>query len=508
MSGLTRAIGVALLVLAARGAAAETYILLESVRDASGKALMQADADGRVLPVLRRAADTSVAQAARRVLSDGFAARIPAIDAAARKAAKAKPHCPVLPEAVLVFLSDEDGGYARQRFYMADASGKPVLCEDHFIDLTVDEASIASGEFEEVLAHEWGHVLLRRLLGPVPPTLSRKFHSARTTTDAVTAFDEGLGIHLQPVSARLTQTPGYRARVEGTAAPRLADFWFSRQETWVRQALVPQNRLVFDKETTAARGDAYARWLADEVSVSFDACRLKSGGQMAASEGVVASFLYKLLAAEPAALEARYFQLVTVLARMESWTTDKPAITAFVEAWGDTFPQEREAVTRLFIATTLGATVSDSVRALQEKAACAGAAGDMEAFLSIRNEAQAALDGAVADVLAGRLALDAAVGQPMWLAQSEVKIATAPWQGRRDVPVVADLNTARAAELELVFTGTPLAGKAEAVVQARKTGPFAGLEDAAERAGLGSAGLEALRRLAAALEQVGLEARK
>lgn len=502
------AVGAALLALTAYGAAAETYVLLEPVRNATGKAMMQAGADGALLPVLKRAADTPVTRQARRVLQDGFAARLPAIDAAARKAAKRKPECPALPEAVFVFLSDEDGGYARQRFYVADAAGKPVLCEDHFIDLTADEASIASGEFEEVLAHEWGHVLLRRVLGPVPPTPSRKFHSARTTTDAVTAFDEGMGIHLQPVSARLARTPGYRARIEGTAETRLADFWFSRQETWVRQALVPQNRLVFAKMAAAADSDGYARWVADETSVNFDTCRLKSGAQMAASEGVVGSFLYKLLAAEPAALEARYGQLVAVLARMAGWPQDEPAITAFVKMWGETFPQEREAVTRLFVATTHGATVSGDVLALQEKTACAGASGNIEAFLEARKEAQAALDGAVADVLAGRLALDAAVGKPVWLAQPEVKTATAPWQGRRTAPVVADLNTARAAELDLLLSGTELAGRADAIVQAREAGPFTGLEDAASRAGLGSAGLDALRRLARAFGQVGLEARK
>ncbi len=508
MSRWAGVIGIALMMLAARGAAAESYVLLEPVRDARGRALMQADPGGTLLPVLKRAGDTPLTQQVRRVLAGGFAARIPALDAAARKAAQDKPKCPALPEAVFVFLSDEDGGYARQRFYSANAKGKPVLCEDHFIDLTVDEASIASGEFEEVLAHEWGHVLLRRLLGPVPPTPSRKFHSVRTTTDAVTAFDEGLGIHLQPMSARLSQTSGYRARIEGAAEPRLADFWFSRQETWMRQALVPQNRLVFDKEAKASGGDVYAHWLADESSANFDACRLKTGGQMVASEGVAASFFYKLMAVEPEALDARYRQLITVLARMKDWPTDRPAVTAFVQAWGEAYPLEREAVVRLFLAVTHGATVSRDVRALQEKTACAGASGDIEAFLGLRQEAQAALEGALADVLAGRVALDAAVGQPVWLAHPDVLIATAPWQGRRDAPVVADLNTARAVELELLFTGTALAGKADAIVQVREAGPFVSLQDAADRAGLGTAGLEALRKAAEGFVLAGQTARK
>jgi len=408
---------------------------------------------------------------------------------------------------VYVFLSDEDGGYARHRFFVAAGEGEPVLCDDHFVDLTADAASIASGEFEEVLAHEWGHVLLRRLLGPVPETPSRKFHSARTATDPVTAFDEGFGIQLQPHSARLTVTPGYRARIEGTAEPRLADFWFSRQETWMRQALVPQNRLVFAKNAPTAGEDAYARWVLDEASANFDACRLQSGDQMVASEGVVASFLYKLLATDAAGAEGRYNQLITVLARMKGWPTGEPAIIAFVRAWGEAFPQEREAVTRLFVATTQGATVSREVLSLQEKTACAGASGNLGAFLGARKEAQAALDAAVADVLAGRIVLGAALGPQLWLANPAVNIATAPWRGKRDAPVVVNLNTARAAELELLFTDTPLAGRAEAIVQAREAGPFRSIEDAASRAGLKGAELDALRKAAAALTQVGGAAR-
>ena len=483
MRSWVKAAAAALAVLISPVAGAEPYVLLEPVRGTDGRPLTRPGPGGADLPVLKRSADSPVAQAALRVLATGFSARLPAIDAAAREAARTKPSCPGLPQAVYVLLSDEDGGYARQGFFVED--GAPAsLCEDHFIDITADAGSVADGAFEEVLAHEWGHVLLRRLWGPVPPTPSRKFHSVRTVTDPVTAFDEGLGAHLQPLSARMTATPGYRARVDGTAPPVPADLWFSRQETWMRQALVPQNRFVFEKIVTAGHSDAYRRWLADEASADMDPCRLKSGDQMVASEGVVASFLYKWLAGDAERVEARYRQLVSVLAAMGTWPRDDAPVIAFVRAWGAAFPDERDGITRLFLSVTHGATASREARALDERVACAGASGEIEAFLEARGRSRAAQDRLAAEVLAGRVALDAALGPGLWIANPAVKTGAAPWMGKRDLPVVVDLNTAREAELELAFSGTPLAGSAARIVEARQAGPFSGAGDLAARAGL------------------------
>jgi hypothetical protein len=444
------------------------------------------------VPVLKPTAPSETVAAVRQVLATGLAAKLPALDLVARKQAASKAQCAGLPQALYLLLSAEDGGYARQGFYVAEASGQTTLCQDHFIDLTADAASIASGEFEEVLAHEWGHVLLRRMLGPVPPTPSRKFHSVRTMTDPTTGFDEGFGIHFQPLSAKLSTTPGYRARIDGAASPRLADLWFSRQETWMRQALVPANRFVFEKHSPVSAADPYRRWLADEAASDFDTCRLKSGDQMVASEGVAASFFHRLMAGAPGTVDTRYGKVIAVLARLGGWPSNEPAIVAFVRAWGEEFPAERDAVQKLFLDVTHGATASVAARAQSERVACAGASGDIEAFLGARKTAQEARDKLAADVLAGRVSLTSALGPQLWIANAAVQVPAAPWQGKRELPAVTDLNTAREAELELIFAGTTLAGTGARLIEARRAGPFASFEDAARRALLGDSGLGVL----------------
>jgi DNA polymerase III alpha subunit (gram-positive type) len=62
---------------------------------------------------------------------------------------------------------------------------------------------------------------------------------------------------------------------------------------------------------------------------------------------------------------------------------------------------------------------------------------------------------------------------------------------------------ARAAELELVFSGTPLAGSAARIAAAREAGPFLSMEDAARRAGLDDAGVKALSSIQAQARKIG-----
>jgi DNA uptake protein ComE-like DNA-binding protein len=490
--------------------AAQDYIFLEPVRTEEGGPLHMAGPDGDQLPVLTRAAETPLLVAARHALSGGFGAAIPAIDRHARREAAEKPSCPALPEAVFVYLSDEDGGFARQHFfYSAEEGVTPALCTDHFVDITIDEASIGNGAFEEVLAHEWGHVLLRRLLGPVPPVPSRKFHSVRTITDPVTAFDEGFGAHLQPLSARLTKTPGYRARIEGRAAPGLADRWISRQETWLRQAAVPQNIFVFARPERSLTGDPYAQWRADEAESGAGFCRLKSGDQMMAAEGVAAAFFHRLAAevTEPEAAVEFYTKMILVLQAMGGWPEEAP-LAAVAASWAQIFAEDEEMITTLFLETTHGATISSEAAGLAEEAACAASQGDIETFLSAREAAGAAKAGLLDDVLAGRQGLTAAIGPSLWIANPAVTIAPAPWQAARTLPATADLNTARTAELALLFEGTALAGKAARLTAARAAGPFSSLDDLAERAGLSEEEVSVLRSLAHAFERTGAAPRR
>ena len=494
-------------LLPTAAAEAAGYVLLEPARGPDGRALTRVGPEGKPLPVVRRLTPGPLADSARQILSTGFSALIPGIDAKARAAAVRKTDCPAVGNGPIILFSDEDGGFARKDFFLAGGAGEPSLCRDYYVDVTADQASLSSGEFEEVLAHEWGHVLFRRLLGPVPPTPSRNFHHVDAITDPVTAFDEGFGIHLQPVALQLTATPGFRARAEGARPSSAADFWFSLRETWMRQTWVPQNRFVFAKQASAGAADLYARWMSEELSANLDPCRLRNGNQLMASEGFAATFFYKLLAGVPAdgarspqQLADGYAKLVPVLARLGSWPGGSAPLIALVRAWGEVHPADRERVTALFVATSYGATVSDKLHSLHAATACKGASGDIEAFLAARKDAQATEAGLLADVAAQRVALDAALAPSLWLTNPEVRVAKAPWQGKRELPFTVDLNTADESGLRLLFSGTAITDAAlRRVVAARNVGgAFRSFDDLSERSGLAAPERQAVDSMKAA----------
>lgn len=482
------------------------YRFVEPVRDASGHALEQTDAQGRTWPVVRPLVDKAWESRLRTALSQGVPALLLALDAQARAASRYRSRCEAWQGGITIYLSDEDGGYARQGFIVENASGAWQTCDDAFIDLTVDDASLASGEFEEVLAHEYGHVLLRRLLGPIPATPSRHAHGVFSVTDDVTAFDEGFGEHWQPVVARFTATPGFRARLEGTAAPSAAQLWLSRRDTWWREHGVPDNAFVFSPATPAGSPSDAQRWRTEDTSPPSDACHLKNGNAMMASEGVAASFFYRLLGGgeDVSALGRRYAQLVPVLASMGHWPERAPLVS-LVQAWGRQYPEEREAVTRTFLVTTYGATALVGMHDQAEQLSCAGAGGDLAAFVSALKAYRHATDELLAHVLDGRQALDAALAPPLWLASKEPRISDRVGSLEANQPLVIDLNTADEPALTWLLGDRALAMR---LLDARRRGGFASLADAATRASLSAAEQLQLERAAAAYRDLSPYVRK
>jgi hypothetical protein len=472
---------------------ADSFNLLEPVRDGAGHALEQKAPDGRLVPVTRPYLGKFESRL-RLVLKAGAPALLPAIDAQARRASRHRMNCPILGKGINVYLSDEDGGFARKDLYVETAPGHRVFCPDYFIDITLDDASLEDGTFEEVLAHEYGHVLLRRLLGPIPPTPSRQAHSVLTVTDPITAFDEGFGIQMQPLAARLSATSGFRARVEGRAKPSAADFWLSRRETWLRETAVPHNDFVFESALPGNDSDSYARWLDSNTSLPTDLCHLKSGNTMMASEGVAAAFLYRLLStgADERVEEHRYAQLVTVLARIGQWPERAPLVT-LVRRWGEVFPDDRSDVNRLFLDITHGATASVAAHDQAQRLSCLGARGSLAMFVPALKAYRDAITTLAARVLDGQTAMDAALGPALWLADPAVKIAEQPWSDERKQPLVVDLNTASEPALSLLLGDRSLASR---LIDARRQGLFASLEDASRRAALSPAQAALLQRSA------------
>ena len=463
-------------------AANEPFVFLEPAREASGKALTERTPDGREVPVAKRLADKSMAARLEATVASGAAALLPALDGKARILSRQPIACPQLGNAIIVFLSDEDGGFARKDLFLADGAGPPALCSDYFVDITADAGTIDDGEFEEVLAHEYGHVLLRRLLGPIPPTMSRNAHSILTVTDPTTAFDEGFGEHFQPIAVALTHNPGFLQRVR-EAGNSPADFWLSRRETRLREIGIPHGDFRFDHRPGAPGPDDIERWRAAQTDWSSDPCRLRSGEQMMASEGVAATLFYRLVGPDlrPEPLLVRYDRLITILADMGHWGSRAP-IVDLVSRWIARYPEDRARVMSAFLDATAGATFSPALRKQAQTLSCTGANGRMAPFVAALKEYRATIKGFSGDSKDTAPVLGSNLAPEIWLADPQLHTPAAPWSDDLTEPLVLDLNTTDEASLAYLLKGD--SDLAHRIIAARDNVGFASVNDAALRAGI------------------------
>src|SRR6185312_6523745 len=91
----------------------------------------------------------------------------------------------------------------------------------------VDVNSIRVGDFEEIFAHEMGHIYLRRLLPTLPPGYSRTAHASLSMTDYPTAFDEGFATHFQGLARRLTSNTVLHDTDLGLESKPFLSYWLS-----------------------------------------------------------------------------------------------------------------------------------------------------------------------------------------------------------------------------------------------------------------------------------------
>ena len=312
--------------------------------------------------------------------------------------------------------------------------------------------------------------------------MSRNAHSVLTVTDPTTAFDEGFGEHFQPIAVALTENPGFSQRVhDAGSAP--ADFWLSRRETWLREFAIPHGDFQFAHRPHSWGASSLDRWRAAQTDWSSDPCRLRSGEQMMASEGVAATLFYRLVGPDlrPQLLLERYERLITVLAKMGNWRSRAPMVD-LVRLWAARYPDDRARVLDAFLETTAGATFDPALREQASALSCVGAAGRMTRFIVALKSYREQIKALIERSEGGLPNLAANLAPEIWLADPKILTPDAPWSDNLTQPLVLDLNTADEASLAYLFQGDSKLAKR--ILAARDNRGFADVNDAVCRSAL------------------------
>jgi DNA uptake protein ComE-like DNA-binding protein len=500
------------------GAAAQAPVnapvqLVAPVTDAKGNVVETNAPDGKSYPVFRMPDDSPLVRQVYDVLQTTFAHQAIVLDRYARNllmresAGRTPPQELTAPAYLL--MSQEEGGFARHGFWLADSKNQRQLVLAGYVDLVVGAESVQSGNLEEIFSHELGHQILAELVGKLPAGPARNMHESMTITDEPTAFDEGFAEHFQPLVRDATANPRLREITKGIIPSDLDQFWLSRVDQQLRTDGVKRNLFIHRKALPAAAldpgTDIYRLYRDDETSTAFLNGELRNGQQMMASEGVIATLFYRIVN-EPS-LREHYREATFYTPFLGSGVSDdklrqaispyenvnlkiffamrraakdiasgKPPMIALVDNYAAAFPDEASAIYKVFLETTRGATTSQELASAFERAAADGNRGDIGAFRSSSPSAFALLKSTVERVARKELALDANLGPQLWLLNADFQIASAVWSSERTLPLTLNLNTASEIDL-MTIPGVDLA-MARKIISARNAhGFFSSIDD-------------------------------
>jgi hypothetical protein len=403
----------------------------------------------------------------------------------------------------LLYLSNEEGGFARRGVTLLADGGERQLPRLNYVDLVVDRERLATGELD-IFAHELGHAMMNTLwprLGEGGESrVSPKMHLSMGVTDGFTAIFEGFGIHFERQTHDRVALYRDRFAAKLRRADNAATWWHSTIDGELRQNAVVQNRYVFARllpqGVDLASLTPEQRLLLAHATPIFDPTRLRNARQMLASEGVVATlfdrlsasrelaeswrepaFYRRFLAVAPPELapaevftpyENVYLKQFWIWSRLNAEVDDgaRPLLVRYLETWLAEFPADREPLLRLALGTTVGRTVDRELGERFLAMTRAGLLGDYAAYGAARAAYAERFEATLARLVAGELRLDAEVGPELWVEAPGVTIRRALWSPEPRSPLRFDLNAAD--EVELATLPGVDAAKAAALVAARE----------------------------------------
>ncbi len=409
----------------------------------------------------------------------------------------------------VLYLSANEGGFPRHGLALNDGNKTVEFPDLNYVDLVLDEMRLGEGDLS-IYSHELGHVMMFNVWEHFPERESVKQHVSMGITDYAMAFSEGWGEHFQRLA--YDAIPRYQEIFrDGFNYQRATrTLWHSQIDEELRIDGVLRNVYIWQKMLPAAGlnvSDLEQSILLEHTSPIFDGTRLKNAQQMLACEGVLATLFYRintdpvlrgnyaapsfyerfLLSRIPAGIKPQdIFTPYENVMLKNFWvwhllnvkTGDgKVIFVEFLKEWAAAFPQDKNEIWGIFLATTAGQTVSRELGQAYEQAALAGMIGDYQKFSRSAAEYKKALAEWTAKVLSGAAAVDARIGPELWITNKNFLVRTTLWNAEEKMPLRVNLNTCSACDL-VTFPGIT-ADKAAKIVAARyKAGFFRSLDEA------------------------------
>ncbi len=200
---------------------------------------------------------------------------------------------------LFIFLK-KGGNRPKQGFFLKGKDENIDMTFCHYIEMPPDPV-----QFETLFAHENGH-LIDYYLGKIDfkDQPARFVHTAPAVTDYLTAYIEGWGIHFETMMVEATQSDQARSLYTLDHVKDNAYFIHiqdlmgiahkSKRYSWVKGNLFAFQRAY--KPYNAGTAEALIKnYVYNWMNSDHDSGKIKNAQQMLSSEGVAATFFYRLI---------------------------------------------------------------------------------------------------------------------------------------------------------------------------------------------------------------------
>ena len=415
-----------------------------------------------------------------------------------------------LGDKLLIFLNNTfDEQIENELFIMTDFSDprqlKGLILEDTnefkdvgYLALYTNWDNIKDSGIESIFAHEYSHLWLYLLNFRPDKQLSNKFHDCTSITDNFTAFFEGLAIHFEIVSSDLSKGELFREKaLEQWDNALDINSWLSYRGNQLRYFGTKNNRFVYnalvdDIEKYQNYQDLHIAHITSSLTSPY---HIKSGSQMMASEGVVATFFFNLYAndlfknqylnkefyqyfnieeSKVTPFLNLYLKIIFVLSKIDFINEDYPLI-AFIEAYGNAYSKEKSDLYKLFLDLTYYATISYDATSLFEELYQKGCRGIIEDYKKVLLKVRNFKKDIFNKLINNEITLKDGLYPNIWIKCKDQQINPVPWLDFLE-QYVFDINTATEIDF-LAFSKINLELSNQIINKRREIGGFKSIDD-------------------------------
>ena len=410
----------------------------------------------------------------------------------------------------VLYISENEGGFSRQGLAIQEQNRVKEYPHLNYVDLVISENRFEYGALD-IFSHELGHVMMNTIFGSFPDYKARKQHVSMGVTDYNQAFFEAWGIHFQRLA--FDNVPLYRKGFyKMFDFDRLNKLWHSNIDKDLRINAVLKNDYIHKKllpsnvNTDSLTVEALI--LAEHTSPIFDFSKLKNAQQMLSNEGVLAALFYRidtddilqntygeeafynhfLRSPIPDGIKAKdMFTPFENVMLKNFWVWNKiknedfnahNITIAFIKEWCSSFPEDKNELIKLFIATTVGKTVTDQLGNLYEKMAWYGSLGNYEQYnIQSKMYVQKFIELKEA-VLTDISLLEKNIGPELWVENPDIQVRTTLWDAKHKMPLYININTASVYDIAS-FWNMDLTKAQEFIKKREAMGYFKSFDEAA-----------------------------